>query len=150
MKLSPWTVAAIAISPLAAGVIGAAIATTPPVMASSAPRASVTVATFNDGFADAKLDDCQQGFAPACAWLKHARPAVAASSGEPSFCAAFARMGDAPSYGRLTAAHDAARGADGLTATRYYRWQTALLDGRPRPMLRTDLASVYAACRRAA
>lgn len=75
LKLSPRTVATIGIAPMAAGLIGAAIATTPPVMASSAPRASATVATFNDGFADAKLDDCQQGFAPACAWLNHRKPA---------------------------------------------------------------------------
>lgn len=24
---------------------------------------------FNEGFADSKQDDCQQGFQPACAWL---------------------------------------------------------------------------------
>jgi hypothetical protein len=28
-----------------------------------------TVATFNDGFATSKQDDCQQGSAYACAWL---------------------------------------------------------------------------------
>jgi hypothetical protein len=27
------------------------------------------VSSFNDGFADSKADDCQQGFAPACSWL---------------------------------------------------------------------------------
>lgn len=25
---------------------------------------------FNDGFADSKQDDCEQGFAPACEWLR--------------------------------------------------------------------------------
>lgn len=29
-----------------------------------------TVSTFNDGFATSKQDDCAQGFAPACTWLK--------------------------------------------------------------------------------
>lgn len=28
------------------------------------------VANFNDGFATSKQDDCDQGFAPACTWLK--------------------------------------------------------------------------------
>ncbi|WMI34802.1 hypothetical protein SEA_MARAV_80 [Streptomyces phage Marav] len=27
------------------------------------------VATFNDGWADAKQDDCEQGFAGACEWV---------------------------------------------------------------------------------
>lgn len=27
------------------------------------------VATWNDGFADSKSDDCEMGFAPACSWL---------------------------------------------------------------------------------
>lgn len=27
------------------------------------------VVTFNEGFADSKLDDCRRGFAPACDWL---------------------------------------------------------------------------------
>lgn len=36
-----------------------------------APAASTsTVSTFNDGFSTSKQDDCQQGFATACAWLK--------------------------------------------------------------------------------
>lgn len=34
---------------------------------------SATVATFNDGFATSKQDDCEQGFAPACAWLHSTR-----------------------------------------------------------------------------
>ncbi len=40
--------------------------------ASSAPQAthSTDTATFNDGFATSKQDDCAQGFAPACTWLK--------------------------------------------------------------------------------
>jgi hypothetical protein len=32
--------------------------------------ASSSVSSFNDGFSDSKADDCQQGFAAACAWLK--------------------------------------------------------------------------------
>ncbi|AFO10944.1 hypothetical protein ELB20_78 [Streptomyces phage phiELB20] len=27
------------------------------------------VQTFNQGFADSKQDDCDQGFAPACEWV---------------------------------------------------------------------------------
>jgi hypothetical protein len=30
------------------------------------------VATFNDGFADAKQDDCEQGFKAACEWVMQA------------------------------------------------------------------------------
>jgi hypothetical protein len=26
---------------------------------------------FNEGFADSKQDDCEQGFQPACDWLAH-------------------------------------------------------------------------------
>lgn len=37
----------------------------------NAPAAGTsTVSTFNDGFATGKQDDCQQGFAPACTWLR--------------------------------------------------------------------------------
>lgn len=36
----------------------------------SAPAQEPSVSAFNDGFATSKQDDCQQGFAPACAWLK--------------------------------------------------------------------------------
>jgi hypothetical protein len=32
---------------------------------------STTVSDFNDGFATSKQDDCQQGYQPACEWLKH-------------------------------------------------------------------------------
>ena len=32
-----------------------------------------TVSDFNDGFATSKQDDCQQGFQPACEWLKNNR-----------------------------------------------------------------------------
>jgi hypothetical protein len=28
-----------------------------------------TVKDFNEGFADSKQDDCEQGFAPACEWI---------------------------------------------------------------------------------
>jgi hypothetical protein len=34
-----------------------------------APR----VADFNDGWRDAKVDDCEQGFKPACDWLRSAK-----------------------------------------------------------------------------
>lgn len=30
------------------------------------------VADFNDGWRDAKVDDCEQGFKPACDWLRSA------------------------------------------------------------------------------
>lgn len=35
----------------------------------TAPRGAVE--SFNDGFSDSKLDDCQQGSQPACEWLQH-------------------------------------------------------------------------------
>ncbi|MFF3793763.1 hypothetical protein ACFYXW_27580 [Streptomyces sp. NPDC001981] len=41
--------------------------TTPP-PAPEIPAQTVTV-TFNDGFADAKQDDCEQGFEAACEWV---------------------------------------------------------------------------------
>lgn len=34
------------------------------------PSHTDTVKDFNEGFADSKQDDCEQGFAPACAWLE--------------------------------------------------------------------------------
>ncbi|WP_328377071.1 hypothetical protein OHB13_12015 [Streptomyces sp. NBC_00440] len=39
------------------------------------PEAKPTsvVAPFNDGFADSKQDDCEQGFQPACVWLSRNR-----------------------------------------------------------------------------
>ncbi|WP_327068746.1 hypothetical protein [Kitasatospora sp. NBC_01302] len=33
-------------------------------------HAHATVTDFNDGFADSKHDDCEQGFAAACQWLE--------------------------------------------------------------------------------
>jgi hypothetical protein len=33
-----------------------------------------TVQTFNDGFTDAKRDDCQQGSMVACMWLQETTP----------------------------------------------------------------------------
>lgn len=35
----------------------------------TAHRADSSVSQFNDGFRDAKADDCQQGVAVACQWL---------------------------------------------------------------------------------
>jgi hypothetical protein len=32
-----------------------------------------TVSDFNDGFRDAKVDDCEQGFKAACDWLRSVR-----------------------------------------------------------------------------
>jgi hypothetical protein len=32
-----------------------------------------SVSGFNQGFSDSKLDDCQQGFQPACEWLQHTK-----------------------------------------------------------------------------
>ncbi|MFG3223278.1 hypothetical protein ACGF07_00650 [Kitasatospora sp. NPDC048194] len=32
-------------------------------------QAHAAVTDFNDGFADSKRDDCEQGFVPACQWL---------------------------------------------------------------------------------
>jgi hypothetical protein len=55
--------------------------------AQSGERPPLTVATltvspvtsYNDGFTDAKKDDCEQGFQPACAWLHHkSRPLLPA------------------------------------------------------------------------
>jgi hypothetical protein len=93
LKLSVF----IAGSALTAGLIGSAVTFTPPVFAASAQPVPVmqnvtndpplthpmtieartmavrtTVPAFNDGFSDAKLDDCEQGFQSACAWLHHA------------------------------------------------------------------------------
>lgn len=34
------------------------------------PPANSQVSDYNDGFATSKQDDCQQGFQPACEWLK--------------------------------------------------------------------------------
>ncbi|MFF3416787.1 hypothetical protein ACFYW9_19120 [Streptomyces sp. NPDC002698] len=33
------------------------------------PAHAPPVSSFNDGFADSKQDDCDQGFQPACDWL---------------------------------------------------------------------------------
>lgn len=33
-------------------------------------HSDTSVSDFNDGFADSKQDDCQQGFQPACNWLQ--------------------------------------------------------------------------------
>jgi hypothetical protein len=33
------------------------------------PSPTYIVTHFNDGFRDAKQDDCEQGFKPACDWL---------------------------------------------------------------------------------
>lgn len=38
--------------------------------AASTTSVSTTVSNYNDGFATSKQDDCEQGFAAACAWLK--------------------------------------------------------------------------------
>lgn len=35
-----------------------------------AHKPATTVRDFNSGFSDSKLDDCQQGSAYACTWLK--------------------------------------------------------------------------------
>lgn len=35
-----------------------------------AAASTTTVSNYNDGFATSKQDDCEQGFAAACAWLK--------------------------------------------------------------------------------
>lgn len=40
------------------------------VKAANAPHTAPSVTSFNDGFADSKQDDCEQGFAPACEWLR--------------------------------------------------------------------------------
>lgn len=44
--------------------------------------AQSTVASFNDGFATSKQDDCQQGFRQACQWLTatHTAPAMTLAS----------------------------------------------------------------------
>jgi hypothetical protein len=77
-------------------------------------------------------------------------PASAATSGQASFCQSFARFGDSPGYRNFTAMHASAAGADATARRGYGRFQSALLAGMPRPVLRTDVAAVYAACRPAA
>jgi uncharacterized membrane protein len=37
----------------------------------SEPARASVVTHFNDGFMDAKQDDCDQGFKAACDWLAH-------------------------------------------------------------------------------
>lgn len=32
--------------------------------------ATTSVSSFNDGYATSQQNDCQQGYAPACAWLR--------------------------------------------------------------------------------
>lgn len=34
---------------------------------------NANVSSFNDGFSTSKQDDCEQGFIPACDWLKSNR-----------------------------------------------------------------------------
>lgn len=52
---------------LVAGLIGMAVGIT--LSWVNLDRGPDEVTTFNAGFSDSKLDDCQQGFAPACDWL---------------------------------------------------------------------------------
>jgi len=77
-------------------------------------------------------------------------PAIGAASGQAAFCQSFARFGDSPGYRNFTAMHASAAGADATARRDYGRFQSALLAGMPRPVLRTDLAAVYAACKPAA
>ncbi|MFJ9771848.1 hypothetical protein ACIRVF_11440 [Kitasatospora sp. NPDC101157] len=42
-------------------------------LADHPPTPSPSVGAFNDGFEDAKWDDCQQGYAAACDWLHDRR-----------------------------------------------------------------------------
>lgn len=56
-----------AISLIVASLVGLAIGTA--ATWASVDRGPGEVTTFNSGFSDSKLDDCQQGFAPACKWL---------------------------------------------------------------------------------
>lgn len=55
-------------------IVIAALATVTGILAShhdtAAPGSTTSVSSFNDGFSDSKADDCQQGFAAACAWLR--------------------------------------------------------------------------------
>ena len=69
------------------GITGAVAANHPaPQPAISGARlAGATVRTFNDGFTDAKRDDCQQGFQPACRWLRTVNVAETSSSLPPWF-----------------------------------------------------------------
>jgi hypothetical protein len=49
--------------------IAALIAVTGSAVAYGLTRPDSSVSQFNDGFRDAKADDCQQGVAVACQWL---------------------------------------------------------------------------------
>jgi hypothetical protein len=51
------------------GLIVGATAITGTAMAATTSGPSAVVTHFNDGFATAKQDDCEQGFKPACEWL---------------------------------------------------------------------------------
>lgn len=54
----------------------------PATISTTQPATSDSVANFNDGFATAKQDDCEQGDAQACAWIaqQHAAEASLAAS----------------------------------------------------------------------
>jgi hypothetical protein len=53
----------------AAGIAGVALTPAQPANASGTASVSATVRDYNDGWIDAKRDDCQQGSAAACSWL---------------------------------------------------------------------------------
>ncbi len=53
-----------------AGLAGLVLGCALPWGVTTSPAAPVDpVATFNDGWADAKQDDCEQGFEAACLWV---------------------------------------------------------------------------------
>lgn len=82
-----------------------------------------------------------------CAWqAANASASVAHTSGETVFCNAFATFGDTSNFHNLTVAHRDAKSANAKTHRAYNAFENALLQGRPRTTLRTDLARVYTDC----
>jgi hypothetical protein len=72
--------------------------------------------------------------------------ASASASGNATFCEAFAVFGDSPTFANLAAVHSDARSAGPVLRSDYGAFESALLSGRPRTTLRTDLARVYKRC----
>lgn len=55
---------------LAAMIAGTTIGIIHAIEGDAKPQVTDQVTSFNDGFADSKKDDCDQGFKAACAWLQ--------------------------------------------------------------------------------
>jgi len=65
MSINAYRIAVIALLIAVAALTGALLTH------HTAPAAATTsVSSFNDGYATSQQSDCQQGYAPACAWLR--------------------------------------------------------------------------------